>query len=268
MLIVCYDVWSSIHGARAHVHTHTHTCTHAPARPQAEGHLSADTHARVHASLDLQPADMPGYLRLSGSAQLPSRLVRGQQPAVVVTSEEVPEVAEWGEGAVGLAERAPGLEGREGQRESGEGVEQPTGSGHDADSAAAASQGSGSAGSGGLGAGGREQHELDAQLVVRDGGMALLGALVPGCEWQSGAALIDLRAYGKLLAPDVRGVARVSRATLLSPYFRGPVTNLAANIKACVMCAFVCVWRGGGARRGGGACAVCVCVLGGEDEVE
>ncbi len=54
------------------------------------------------------------------------------------------------------------------------------------------------------------QHEVDLALSVRDGGMALLSALVPECEWQSGHAAVDVRVFGPLAAPAVEGSAQAS----------------------------------------------------------
>lgn len=45
--------------------------------------------------------------------------------------------------------------------------------------------------------------ECSLELHVRDGGMGLLLAMIPECEWQGGGAAIDLRVHGKLSAPQV-----------------------------------------------------------------
>ncbi len=45
--------------------------------------------------------------------------------------------------------------------------------------------------------------ECSLELHVRDGGMGLLLAMIPDCEWQGGGAAIDLRVHGKLSAPQV-----------------------------------------------------------------
>lgn len=72
--------------------------------------------------------------------------------------------------------------------------------------------------------------ECSLELHVRDGGMGLLLAMIPECEWQGGGAAIDLRVHGKLSAPQVEGSARISRGALLSPALRYPVTNLNADV--------------------------------------
>ncbi|GIL58076.1 hypothetical protein Vafri_13264, partial [Volvox africanus] len=76
-----------------------------------------------------------------------------------------------------------------------------------------------------------EEEEVTAELHVRDGGMGLLVALIPECEWQGGGAAVDLRVHGSLKAPQVEGRARVTRGSLLSPVLRYPVTNLNADIQ-------------------------------------
>lgn len=81
------------------------------------------------------------------------------------------------------------------------------------------------------GEGSSPSEEVDFSLVVTDGGMALVSALVPGCEWQSGAAAIDLRVHGSLKAPGIEGSARLSRGLLKTPFLRNPVQGLTANLK-------------------------------------
>jgi autotransporter translocation and assembly factor TamB len=72
---------------------------------------------------------------------------------------------------------------------------------------------------------------VDVTLHVRDGGMSLLFALVPACDWQSGSAAVDLRIHGQLAAPAVQGVLRLSHGTLVSPALKHPVTQLNANVQ-------------------------------------
>lgn len=91
------------------------------------------------------------------------------------------------------------------------------------------------------------------RLVVRDGGMALISALVPGCAWQSGAAAIDLRLHGRLAEPGVEGAARVSRGLLKTPFLRSPVQGMAASVRvrgpAGCVCGAVHQERGQGSGR-------------------
>lgn len=77
----------------------------------------------------------------------------------------------------------------------------------------------------------QEQEEVDVSLVVTDGGMALISALVPGCAWQSGSAAIDLRVHGSLKEPGVEGAARLSRGLLKTPFLRSPVQGVAASLR-------------------------------------
>ncbi|KAL6762521.1 hypothetical protein V8C86DRAFT_606614 [Haematococcus lacustris] len=72
--------------------------------------------------------------------------------------------------------------------------------------------------------------ELDVRLQLRDGGTALLAALLPGCEWQGGSVWVDVRAHGGLAAPLVVGQARVNQAALACPGLRSPVSGLTANM--------------------------------------
>lgn len=75
------------------------------------------------------------------------------------------------------------------------------------------------------------QEQLDAQLSVADGGMAVLGALLPGVEWQAGSAAIDVRVHGQLRSPEVDGSVVLGHATLTSPMLKHPVTALRANVQ-------------------------------------
>ena len=45
--------------------------------------------------------------------------------------------------------------------------------------------------------------ELDVKLSVKDGGMSLLLALAPECEWQGGSAEVDVRLHGSYSEPQV-----------------------------------------------------------------
>lgn len=75
-----------------------------------------------------------------------------------------------------------------------------------------------------------EKEDVDFTLVVSDGGMALLSSLVPGCEWQSGAAAIDLRVHGSLSSPGIDGSARLARGLMKMPFLRNPLQGLGANL--------------------------------------
>ncbi|GAX75992.1 hypothetical protein CEUSTIGMA_g3435.t1 [Chlamydomonas eustigma] len=77
--------------------------------------------------------------------------------------------------------------------------------------------------------------EVDMKLSIKDGGMALLFALVPDCEWLGGQASVDVRVHGSYLAPAVDGRASMSKGQLLSQHLRYPVSNLSASVKVSLV---------------------------------
>jgi hypothetical protein len=76
--------------------------------------------------------------------------------------------------------------------------------------------------------------EVDMKLSIKDGGIALLFALVPDCEWLGGQAAVDVRVHGSYLAPSIEGKASMSKGQLLSQHLRYPVSNLFASVKVSV----------------------------------
>jgi hypothetical protein len=204
---------------------------------QARGHVSLDSRQRAEAEVELQPADMPGILRASGTAQLPSyRLLLS--PSTVRHMEAVQRAAE---ARSALHTTTTTLQHK--QEASSEEPESDTSSTVaetyqqaqvGAGPTALCRKSSNTIGSSGIGrnSSGRDvSPELEVELTLRDGGLALLCALVPGCEWQGGSVQVDLRAAGPLLRPQVQGEARVTRGTLAASVLRSPLTNLSASIQ-------------------------------------
>jgi hypothetical protein len=133
--------------------------------------VSENGQQSARAQVELQPADMPGILRLSGTVQLPSyrSLLRSAADNKAKSQDQVKQ--QFG------------------------------------------------------------GYEVDANVTLRDGGMALLCAMVPGCEWQGGAVQVDLNVAGPALSPKVQGKARVARGMLSANVLRHPVTNISANLQ-------------------------------------
>lgn len=211
---------------------------------QAEGSFSVDAQQRARGRVDLVPSEPSGSLHLTAGLQLPRR----------------------GGGAAAAAPPAGDAAG-----DAGAEVEGPA-AGVDAGNAAgggvAVAEGRGLADGEDAGLGlaaqeieaeaeavaqeveeGVEEEELDARLVIRDGGMALMSALIPGCEWTGGHADVDLRAHGELKSLSVEGAAKLSRGVLVTPFLRAPLTGLSADIRV----------RANGVICG--MCDVCVCCV-------
>jgi len=76
------------------------------------------------------------------------------------------------------------------------------------------------------------QEGVDLSLQVRDGGVDLVGSLVPGFRWESGSAAISLRVAGPLTAPRVTGGATLSRGVVMvDGFLRAPLTGITGVVE-------------------------------------
>lgn len=79
----------------------------------------------------------------------------------------------------------------------------------------------------------QSQHVQDADISVRirDGGMALVAAMVPEFKWETGNADIDFRVHGNISEPQLEGKARVTRATLSVPNLKFPLKHTYGSVR-------------------------------------
>jgi hypothetical protein len=68
-------------------------------------------------------------------------------------------------------------------------------------------------------------------VAVKDSGMMLLCATVPGLRWQQGLADITVNMRGTLDQPVADGVAHVHRAVLAAPWLPRPMTGFGATVR-------------------------------------
>eukprot|EP00210_Caulerpa_lentillifera_P007372 g7046.t1 len=73
--------------------------------------------------------------------------------------------------------------------------------------------------------------DVDIGVRIRDGGMSLIAALIPDFKWETGTADIDFTIKGKIVDPEVEGLAKVSRATLAIPNLKYPLKHTHGSIR-------------------------------------
>lgn len=164
----------------------------------ASANLQLNERQRLRVEVELVPAAAPGGVRLEGSLLVPSLADR------------------LGGGDKALRDAAAAAQVAAAQ----------------AAAAVAAAAGGDLLLLGELPAAVQKEQEVDLAVQVKDYGMALLTALAPEyCTWQSGTASVDVRVRGRLTSPTLSGSAQLSKATLVSPQLRHPISNLSAFIR-------------------------------------
>lgn len=154
--------------------------------------------------VEVAPADGPGVVRLNGTVPLPQadkqqqeQQLQGQQQQQQMEEERVQAEAPAARAAAAATDADAAPEGEAGS----------------APSAAGAPEG------------------VDLSLLVRDGGVDLVGSLVPGFRWGGGSASVSLRVAGPLPAPRVTGNAALSRGVVhLDGLLRAPLTGVSGSL--------------------------------------
>jgi hypothetical protein len=143
--------------------------------------------------VEVAPAEGAGFVKLGGTVPLPKAAGSGGGAADASAAKQ--DVYQQG----GLVDEA--------QREGGD-------------------QQAGGGGSGG------GQEGVDLSLQVRDGGVDLVGSLVPGFRWESGSANIAVRVAGPLASPRVTGGAILSRGVVtVDGVLRSPLTGVSGVVQ-------------------------------------
>lgn len=141
---------------------------------KTEASLTLDASQLATASLDVEPLDMTGHLRVRGTAQVPK--LRGRR---ATSSTPKPSTDPMSYSAASQGPESPYVgHGHDEEGPRGEGGvvhEEPTAS--------------------------RTDEAMDIRLNIKDGGMSLLSSLAPDCEWRGGQANIDLRLHGQYNDP-------------------------------------------------------------------
>lgn len=75
------------------------------------------------------------------------------------------------------------------------------------------------------------EREIDINLNVQDGGMAVLTSLSPNVRWKQGIANLTATVAGTLERPIVRGEALISKALLDCPVLKYPLNLVSADIR-------------------------------------
>ncbi|KAK9840821.1 hypothetical protein WJX81_007219 [Elliptochloris bilobata] len=78
---------------------------------------------------------------------------------------------------------------------------------------------------------GDDADQLDVSVSVKDSGMRLVTALSHDVRWESGAAEVSLQVSGDMARPRVEGAAQLSKAALVCPWTRYPISNLSATVR-------------------------------------
>ena len=76
-----------------------------------------------------------------------------------------------------------------------------------------------------------QEQEIDINLNVQDGGMAVLTSLSPNVRWKQGIANLTATVAGTMERPIVRGKALVSKALLDFPVLKYPLNLVSADIR-------------------------------------
>jgi autotransporter translocation and assembly factor TamB len=76
-----------------------------------------------------------------------------------------------------------------------------------------------------------QEPEIDINLNVRDGGMAVLTSLSPNVRWKQGIANLTATVAGTVQNPIVSGEALISKALLDCPVLKYPLNLASADIR-------------------------------------
>ncbi|KAL6785562.1 hypothetical protein ACKKBF_B00775 [Auxenochlorella protothecoides x Auxenochlorella symbiontica] len=71
----------------------------------------------------------------------------------------------------------------------------------------------------------------DVRVSVRDGGMALITAMLPDVSWEGGGAEVLLDISGPVADPMVSGTARLTKGVLACPYLKFPLRGINAQAR-------------------------------------
>ena len=72
---------------------------------------------------------------------------------------------------------------------------------------------------------------MEADIRVKDAGMALISSVSPAFRWQAGSADISLSVRGRPGAPTIAGTAAVAKGSVYCPYTKYPLTNVGALVR-------------------------------------
>jgi hypothetical protein len=182
------------------------------ARAVANLALSPDQVLSV--DVDVAPAEGPGFVKLGGTVPLPKAAAPGPGTAAQPQEQQQQQQQQHQQ------------QHQQQQQQPGSTRARAAVATADTTQAGAPPPAAEEVGESGINGAG-SQEGVDLSLVVRDGGVDLVGSLVPGFRWESGSAAISLRVAGPLAAPRVTGGATLSRGVVVvDGMLRSPLTGI------------------------------------------
>lgn len=76
-----------------------------------------------------------------------------------------------------------------------------------------------------------QKNEMDVQISVKDGGMAVLTAVTPNLTWKQGNADLSAHITGTVSQPNIAGNFSVSKALFDCPFLKYPLNVMAADVE-------------------------------------